>query len=204
MDEVEIRPATTADLGGAVACMREVLERDMGGYQERWHRDIDDLAATYLHDPRAALFVAAEPAAGPVVGEQRVLATTAVRPCRLATPPNPPWLSARYNRPEVCQLVRVWVRPEARRRGLARRLVAEATAWAVEVGGYETVYLHTDAGVPGAESFWRSMPTVEVLDTRPDPFNTVHFEIDVARLGAQRQTGAGAGAGRPDAVAGRR
>ncbi|MCE0538493.1 GNAT family N-acetyltransferase [Kineosporia rhizophila] len=200
MDEVEIRRATTADLGGAVACMREVLERDMGGYQERWHRDIDDLAATYLHDPRAALFVAVEP--GSPDGDDRVLATTAVRPCRLATPPNPPWLSARYNRPEVCQLVRVWVRPEARRRGLARRLVAEATAWAVGAGGYETVYLHTDAGVPGAEAFWRSMPTLEVLDTRPDPFNTVHFEIDVAEL--SRQSLRQAGAGRLGAVAGRR
>lgn len=178
MTEVEIRPATSADLGGAVACMREVLDRDMGGYQERWHRDIDDLAQTYLEAPRAGLFVAVEEGPG-----QRVLATTAVRPCHLASPPNPPWLAERYNRPEVCQLVRVWVRPEARRRGLARRLVAEATVWATESAGYETVYLHTDAGVPGAESFWRSMPTVEVLDCRPDPFNTVHFEIDVPKLG---------------------
>ncbi len=78
MDEVEIRTATTADLGGAVACMREVLDRDMGGYNERWHRDIDDLAQTYLEAPRAALFVAVE--------HERVLATTAVRPCHLAAP----------------------------------------------------------------------------------------------------------------------
>ncbi|MCD5312204.1 GNAT family N-acetyltransferase [Kineosporia babensis] len=177
MDEVEIRTATTADLGGAVACMREVLDRDMGGYNERWHQDIDDLATTYLDAPRAALFVAVE--------NERVLATTAVRPCHLASPPNPEWLSARYNRPEACQLVRVWVRPEARRRGLARRLVAEATVWATEIGEYDTVYLHTDAGVPGAEAFWRSMPTVEVLDTRPDPYNTVHFEIDVPKIGAR-------------------
>jgi len=180
--------------------MREVLVQDMGGYQERWHRDIDELAATYLHDERAALFVAVageDPgdgdikADGEVRGAGRVLATTAVRPCRLASPPNPDWLVDRYNRPEACQLVRVWVRAQARRRGLARALVAAATGWATEVAGYQTVYLHTDAGVPGAEAFWRSMPTVEVLDCRPDPFNTVHFEIDVTRIGARPQARAG-------------
>ena len=41
------------------------------------------------------------------------------------------------------------------------------------------MYLHTDASVPGAEAFWRSLPTREVYDGRPDPFHTVHFEIDV-------------------------
>jgi GNAT superfamily N-acetyltransferase len=193
-DDVEIRSATVADLGGAAACMREVLDRDLGGYQERWHRDIDDLARTYLDAPRAGLFVAvgmtgagdrADRAhrADRAGGGERVLATTAVRPCHLAVPPNPEWLGARYNRAEVCQLVRVWVRPEARRRGLARRLVAAATRWATEAAGYETVYLHTDASVPGAESFWRSMPTVEVHDARPDPYSTVHFEIDRAKVG---------------------
>ncbi|GAA3612276.1 GNAT family N-acetyltransferase [Kineosporia mesophila] len=186
MGEVKIRAAGPADLAGAAACMREVLDRDMGGYQERWHRDIDDLAVTYLQAPRAALFVAVEHGEN----EGRVLATTAVRPCHLVSPPNPEWLAARYNGPETCQLVRVWVRPQARRRGLARRLVAEASAWATEVAGYDTVYLHTDAGVPGAEAFWRSMPTVEVHDARPDPFNTVHFEIDLPKIAGRPGKGA--------------
>jgi hypothetical protein len=44
------------------------------------------------------------------------------------------------------------------------------------------VYLHTDASVPGAEAFWRSLPTREVHDCRPDPFHTVHFEIDADAL----------------------
>jgi hypothetical protein len=61
--------------------------------------------------------------------------------------------------------------------------VVEATRWATEVAGYRAVYLHTDASVPGAESFWRSMPTVEVYDARPDPYSTVHFELDVAKVG---------------------
>ncbi|MBT0771865.1 GNAT family N-acetyltransferase [Kineosporia sp. J2-2] len=179
MGEVQIRPATAADLAGAAACMREVLETDLGGYTERWHQDLDELEATYLQAPRAALFVAVGTSGD---GEEVVLATTAVRPCLLASPPNPAWLAGRYNRPDVCQLVRVWVRPRARRRGLARRLVAEAARWATGAGGYGTVYLHTDTGVPGAEAFWRSMPTVEVLDARPDPWNTVHFELEVPKL----------------------
>ncbi|GGR59198.1 hypothetical protein GCM10010236_09750 [Streptomyces eurythermus] len=39
---------------------------------------------------------------------------------------------------------RVYVRPEHRRRGLARRLVREVLAFAASDGGYRAVYLHTD------------------------------------------------------------
>jgi ribosomal protein S18 acetylase RimI-like enzyme len=36
--------------------------------------------------------------------------------------------------PEVAEVISVWVAPEARRRGLARRLLDAATAWAAERG----------------------------------------------------------------------
>lgn len=167
-------PATEADLGPAGTVMREVLDADLGGYQARWHADLDDLRAAYLDAPGTALLVAR--------GADGVLGTSAIVPCRLASPPNPAWLAAEYNRPDTCQLVRVWVSPRARRQGVARALVEAAVSWAVGPGGYRRVYLHTDAGVPGAEAFWRAMPSTVVHDARPDPFNCVHFELDVQAL----------------------
>jgi hypothetical protein len=45
------------------------------------------------------------------------------------------------------------------------------------------VCLHTDASSPGALDFWRAYPAaVEVFDARPDPWDTVHFELDAAHL----------------------
>jgi GNAT superfamily N-acetyltransferase len=171
---VSIACAAQTDLAEAERVMRDVLERDLGGYRPQWHQDLDDLEAAYLYRPGSTLLVARN--AGEVVG------TAAVRPCELACPPNPAWLAARYNQPDVCQLVRVWVCGRARRRGVARALVKRAVTWSTGPGGYRRVYLHTDAAVPGAEAFWRSLPTREVHDSRPDPFNCVHFEIDVVAL----------------------
>jgi GNAT superfamily N-acetyltransferase len=169
---VTVTLATPADLLEAEPVMREVISSDLGGYRPQWHADVDDLAQAYLRRPGCALFVARD--------RHNLLGSAAIKPCQLATPPNPAWLAGEYNRPEICQLVRVWVSAAARRRGVARALVTRAVRWSVGPGGYRRVYLHTDAGVPGAEAFWRSLPTREVHDERPDPFNTVHFEIDVA------------------------
>jgi GNAT superfamily N-acetyltransferase len=172
--QISVTLAEPADLPDAERVMREVLETDLGGYCHRWHRDLDDLEAAYLRRRGSALLVARH--------EGELLGTAAVRPCELASPPNPPWLAERYNQPDVCQLVRVWVLSRGRRRGVGRALVEQTVAWSTGPGGYRRVYLHTDAGVPGAEPFWRSLPTREIHDSRPDPFNCVHFEIDVEAL----------------------
>ncbi|WP_157432755.1 MULTISPECIES: GNAT family N-acetyltransferase [unclassified Actinoplanes] len=166
--------AGPGDLVEAEAMMREVLEADLGGYRPQWHRDLDDLEAAYLRSAGCALIVARDP--------DGIVGTAGVKPCALASPPNPQWLAHRYSQPDVCQLVRVWVAAGGRRRGVGRAVAERAVAWSVGPGGYRRVYLHTDASVPGAEAFWRSLPTREVCDTRPDPFNTVHFEIDVAAM----------------------
>ncbi len=49
--------------------------------------------------------------------------------------------------------------------------------------GYDPVCLHTNAAVPGALAFWTGFPgAVLVHDARPNPWSTVHFEIDPTAL----------------------
>lgn len=76
----------------------------------------------------------------------------------------------------------MYVRPEHRRRGLARRLVGELLDFAAADGDYRAVYLHADPAVPGAEAFWRSLGKV-VWDERAERGQgdgIVHFEIPMA------------------------
>jgi GNAT superfamily N-acetyltransferase len=177
---METRRAGYADLSGAWALMRRMVFEEFGyGWRPGWHWDIADvaaLAATYCATPRQALFVAVDDA-GAVQG------TAAVRQDGPASPPHPDWLAARYAGPEAGQLARVWVAPEQRRRGVARGLLAAACSWASSAG-YQTLCLHTDTGVPGAEPFWRAMPVVQVYDARAPgaELQTVHFELPLVAV----------------------
>nr|BFD81623.1 GNAT family N-acetyltransferase [Streptomyces sp. Xyl84] len=172
--DYSIRPAEPGDLEGARAVMLDTVYCDFGtGYVPRWHGDIIDPAAAYLAPARHTLLVAVDGAAGDVVG------TAALDARGPAHPPNPRHLAERYPCGETAQLRRVYVRPEHRRRGLARRLVGELLAFAAADGGYRSVYLHTDPAVPGAEAFWRSLGKV-VHDEREDRGGgqgIVHFEV---------------------------
>jgi len=175
--DYSIRAASPDDLDGARALMLDTVYRDFGtGYVPRWHADIIDPAAAYLASPRHTLLVALD-ARGGVVG------TASLDSRGPAHPPNPRDLAERYPSGATAQLRRVYVRPEHRRRGLARRLVHELLAFAAADGGYRAVYLHTDPKVPGAESFWRSLGKV-VHDEREDTGGgngVVHFEIPMER-----------------------
>jgi GNAT superfamily N-acetyltransferase len=158
--------------------MLDAVYRDFGtGYVPRWHGDIIDPAAAYLGSARHTLLVALDP------DEQSVVATAALDSRGPAHPPNPRHLAERFPSGETAQLRRVYVRPEHRRRGLARRLVDELLAYAVADGGYRAVYLHTYPTVPGAEPFWRSLGKV-VHDEREDQdseHGVLHFEIPLGR-----------------------
>ncbi|MFG2126453.1 GNAT family N-acetyltransferase [Streptomyces sp. NPDC048751] len=169
-----IRPAGPDDLDGARAVMLDTVYRDFGtGYVPRWHGDVVDPAAAYLAPARHTLLVAVDESDGGVV------ATAALDSRGPAHPPNPRFVAERFPSGETAQLRRVYVRPEHRRRGLARRLVAELLAFAAADGGYRSVYLHTDPSVPGAEGFWRSLGKV-VHDEREDAGGgqaIIHFEV---------------------------
>jgi GNAT superfamily N-acetyltransferase len=96
-------------------------------------------------------------------------------------PPHPRWLAERYGGPHVAQLLRVYIAADQRRHGVARNLVEHARQFAEQVG-YQTIYLHTNASVPGAEAFWRAMPTTLIYDGRGNSAGyseAVHFELAV-------------------------
>lgn len=173
-DGYTLRPAAPADLDGARTVMLDTFYHEFGyGYVPRWHRDTVDIKGTYLDDPRHLLLVA--------LHDGEVVATTGVRSQGPEHPPHPRWLAERYPSGTTAQLVRVYVRPEHRRRGLARTLVATACDFIAGTPGYECIYLHTNVNVDGAQSFWRSVAK-EVFDARATSEHgpgvaTVHFEI---------------------------
>ncbi|MES4906569.1 MULTISPECIES: GNAT family N-acetyltransferase [unclassified Streptomyces] len=181
MHNYRIRTATPEDLDGARSVMLDTVYRDFGtGYVPRWHGDIVDPERAYLRSARHTLLVAVDERDG------RVVATGALDARGPAHPPNPRSLAERYPSGRTAQLRRVYVRPEHRRRGLARELVGRLLDFAAADGGYRAVYLHTDPAVPGAEAFWRSLGEV-VCDERTAPGggqSVVHFELPM-RAGRQ-------------------
>lgn len=169
-----VRPATPTDMNDARRVMLDTLYKEFGyGYVPQWHRDVMDLKGTYLDNHRHLLLVA--------VHDGEVVATTGVRSTGPAHPPHPRWLAEQYPSGTTAQLVRVYVRPEHRRQGLARTLVDTACSFIANTPGYERIYLHTNVNVEGAEAFWRSL-SKEVFDARTTGEHgpgvaTVHFEI---------------------------
>ncbi|MFF2043051.1 GNAT family N-acetyltransferase [Kitasatospora sp. NPDC058170] len=173
-----VRHARPEDVPGARRLILDTLYREFGyGYVPEWHADVVDLQGHYLDHPRHTLLVA--------VRQGEVVATTALHSTGPAHPPHPREVAERYPDGTTAQLVRVYVRAEHRRHGLARELVRRACAFASAEGGYRCVYLHTNADIPGAEPFWRSLAE-EVHDARPTGEHgpgvaTVHFEIPLHR-----------------------
>ncbi|WP_407288742.1 GNAT family N-acetyltransferase [Streptomyces sp. BP-8] len=169
-----IRPAEPRDTAGARSVMLDTFYREFDyGYVPAWHPDVIDIQGRYLDDPRHQLIVA--------LSGDEVVATTGLLSRGPAHPPHPRRLAERYPSGSTAQLVRVYVRPEHRRHGLARAMVTMACEFAAATGGYDCVYLHTNVDVPGAQAFWNSIAK-EVFDARTTGehgagFGTVHYEI---------------------------
>ncbi|WP_232013819.1 GNAT family N-acetyltransferase [Glycomyces terrestris] len=178
-----MRQAEASDLAQARSVMLDTVYRDFGhGYLPQWHADIIDLEACYLAPEDNALFVAERGG--------RVVATAGVRGQTPASPPHPPEVAARFEEGRTASLYRVYVRPEHRRRGLAGALVDACLAFAASRERYTGVYLHTDARTPGAVEFWSRRGRVlfderiavnEAAEDAGEPFQTVHFELDLPR-----------------------
>lgn len=155
--------AELTDLGGARSVMLDAIYRDFGtGYVPEWHEDVIDLTGSYLTPARHVLLVA--------VDEEGTIAATAALDSR--GPRNPEWLADRYPSGQTAQVRRVYVRPEHRRRGLARALVTQLLEFAQADGGYDAVYLHAYRHSPGALGLWHTLG--EVVWEQDD---VVHFEL---------------------------
>ena len=166
-----VRQAIRADADGARSVILDTFYHVLGsGYVPQWHSDVIDMDRAYFDHPRQALFVAAL--------DDEIVGTSAVRADGPNSPPHPPWLAERYKSGSTAQIFRVYVRAEHRRNGLARALVEQASEFVADTPGYDTIYLHTNAAIEGAEPFWRSIGQ-EVYDGRTDPRYSpaVHFEI---------------------------
>jgi len=168
------RAAEPRDLEGARALMHRTFREDFG-YPALTdsQKDTLDLAAAYLDPDHDALFVAVDDATG------EVIATCAAHGWNRRHPAHPEWLHQRYVEHRAVELLRCYTALEHRRRGAQRELVELARRWVLADGHYEVINLHTNAGVPGAEPFWRSL-AYPMHDSRPTPLNTVHFELPLA------------------------
>jgi GNAT superfamily N-acetyltransferase len=169
-----VRPARPEDLAAVRALVFGVLERDLGyGYNPEWHADLDNAQAVYIDHPRHALWVAVNDATGEVVG------TGGVRSGGPKSPPHEQWLADRYAGDTTAQVVRVYTTHSHRRRGTGRTIVEQIRRFVAAEGGYTVICFHTNALAPGAEAFWRAMPTTFIHNARGiDPFGeTLHFEL---------------------------
>jgi len=168
-----IRPATVVDLPAAAELMRRTVEEDFGTpYDPAYHRDINDLAGSYLEPPRHTLLVAIDDATGEVVG------TGGIRVGRLRGGPED--LVRRYAGDDTAQLVRIYVRRDQRRRGIARAIVQACLRFAIDDGGYTIFALHTFPHSPGALAFWQSMATQVGEQPHTDIPPEIFFEFDPA------------------------
>lgn len=146
--------------------MLDALYRDFGtGYVPHWHEDVIDLVGHYLTPKRHTLLVAVDRHDGTIAG-------TAALDSR--GPRHPEWLAQRYPSGRTAQLRRVYVRPDHRRRGLARAMVAELLSFARADSAYRSVYLHAYRHSPGAMDLWHSLGEVVWEED-----GVAHFEIAV-------------------------
>jgi GNAT superfamily N-acetyltransferase len=178
LDGCTTRAARPEELDEVRALMIRVIEHDYGyDYRSRWHDDVDEPKAFYLDHPRQTLLVAVDDRTGEILG------TAGVRILRITSPPHPAEIIDRYDRERTAELTRVFVLPEARRRGIGRALVEAARTWVAEVGGFDLIQFHSRTAV----EFWRSMPTTEVLDNRRQigggpELGQVYFEMSVPEM----------------------
>jgi len=80
-----------------------------------------------------------------------------------------------YPGERVVEVVRLYVAPQQRRQGLARRLFAALLAQAAG-DGVERLYLHTHPFLPGAETFWLGQGFRVVERETALPWQTIHLD----------------------------
>lgn len=153
---VRVRPATPADLAQVIE-LRMALLREHGSnpIYARLRPDAPERArrifAAQLSSPNERIFLAES--AGTVIGIIRCVESTG---SPLLDPARYAYISSAY------------VRPEARRRGALRALVAAARNWCAE-RGLDEARLHSVAGDEGSNRAWDALGFDVVEHMRRSP-----------------------------------
>ncbi|WP_313292125.1 GNAT family N-acetyltransferase [Rhizobium rhizoryzae] len=139
-------------------CLRIIKDFYKIDYTPAWHADLDSLSDTspegwFSKGKRGAFLVVRDE-------EQRIVAAGGLYGLQ-----NKPALAIRLQdryryAAGVCQIVRVYLEPDLRRKGLGRAIASALEEKARGIG-YVTSYLHADAQTPETLSFWRSQGYIE-------------------------------------------
>jgi GNAT superfamily N-acetyltransferase len=127
-------------------------------YTPAWHADLDSILDTsqegwFSKGKRGTFLVVRDE-------EERIVAAGGLYGLQ-----NKPALAMRLqdryrDAARVCQIVRVYLEPRLRRKGLGRAIVSALEEKARDLG-YVTSYLHADAQTPDTLSFWKSQGYIE-------------------------------------------
>ena len=158
--------------------MLNVVTEDLRDeYDPAIHADIDDLRSYYI-DPQS-------PGPFMLVAQtdltNEIIATCGIRSGELKSGFSPPHLVRRYQDGRTGQLVRVYVSPQHRRRGIAAALTNAALTRVDADGHFDRIALHTYPHSPGALPFWISMGAEVVAQRCSGGTTTVYMELPVKK-----------------------
>lgn len=155
--------------------MRAVYEDFGFSYRPDWHYDVDNLGEVY----QGRNVMLAARFQGDIIGSIGL---------RMGAPVT---IADRYEKGDmgVAQIVRLVVRPDWRRQGIARLLVESIIPYAINDPVTTHLYFHTSDTSTSAIPFWESMGAKMIRDDRPNEpvTRTVHFEFDLAALRAEAE-----------------
>ncbi len=147
----DTQPPVRAD--ARTFCLRMIKNVYGIDYTPTWHSDLDSLLLAQPHNwfsrERRGSFLFVRD------GDGHIIATGGLYALE-NKPATKERLRNRYGDGEkVCQIVRVYIKPRARRKGLGTLIVAALESQASEFD-YTSSYLHADAQTPETLSFWKS------------------------------------------------
>jgi GNAT superfamily N-acetyltransferase len=156
-------------------CLRIIKDFYKIDYTPAWHTDLDSVLDTspdgwFSKGKRGAFLVVRDK-------EQRIVAAGGLYGLQ-NKPATATRLQDRYfDAVNICQIVRVYLEPHWRRKGLGGAIVSSLEGTARDLG-YVTSYLHADAQTPETLDFWRSQgysefgrfsyPSAKGMDTSVD------------------------------------
>lgn len=171
---ISISPMRPHEVPALQALIMGAVRDDFGfDYNPEWHHDVDHLGEVY----QGRNVMLAARAGGEIIGSAGLLMGAPVT------------IDGFYDEGDmsVAQIVRLVVRKDWRRGGLARQLIESLMAYAINDPATNHLYFHTSDTSPGAMPFWASMGAQIIRDDRPHQpvTRTVHYQFDLAQLRAE-------------------